>query len=271
MIPFIILLNADLPASNLTMLNVSNLMNLVAQNQGFMQAIDSQQILPSIPTFINNEGEPNPLVQNPSVIFKTYLDRFLSNFQRFSTPTIPLTLPLKSQMHNSVSMLHPLIGQLPPISLEHTCDNFRFRTQNLASVMNNSILQQPIQQQLQVHPPQNEQVKLSNGSNDPNLPRSLSSPQESLQPPTCTYTCTTIDVHPHKATQLQLSKEKHHSSPHSSASSPSSKRRRARTNFSGWQLSELDKAFIVNHYPDLFARQALAASLDLPESRVQVC
>ena len=48
------------------------------------------------------------------------------------------------------------------------------------------------------------------------------------------------------------------------------KRRRSRTNFNSWQLDELERAFNICHYPDIFMREALALRLELREPRIAV-
>merc|ERR1712113_312801 len=50
--------------------------------------------------------------------------------------------------------------------------------------------------------------------------------------------------------------------------SDDAKRRRSRTNFSQWQLEELERVFQSCHYPDVFMREAMALKLDLKESRI---
>ena len=48
------------------------------------------------------------------------------------------------------------------------------------------------------------------------------------------------------------------------------RRRRMRTNFTNWQMRQLELAFVSGHYPDVFVRESLADRLQLPESRIQV-
>ena len=56
----------------------------------------------------------------------------------------------------------------------------------------------------------------------------------------------------------------------SDSESDEAKRRRSRTNFSQWQLEELERVFQSCHYPDVFMREAMALKLDLKESRISV-
>ncbi|CAK9297676.1 unnamed protein product [Gordionus sp. m RMFG-2023] len=50
----------------------------------------------------------------------------------------------------------------------------------------------------------------------------------------------------------------------------SDKCKRTRTNFSNWQIEQLEMTFLNNHYPDMFVREMLANELDLVEARIQV-
>lgn len=48
------------------------------------------------------------------------------------------------------------------------------------------------------------------------------------------------------------------------------RKRRQRTQFSRYQLSELEKLFQTTRYPDIYCREDLSARIGIPESRIQV-
>ena len=50
----------------------------------------------------------------------------------------------------------------------------------------------------------------------------------------------------------------------------SARRRRTRTNFTTWQMQQLERAFSSGHYPDVVIRESLAVQLQLSEARIQV-
>nr|AAV88495.1 paired-type homeobox protein [Drosophila mauritiana] len=60
------------------------------------------------------------------------------------------------------------------------------------------------------------------------------------------------------------------SNPGQNGSAESSKKPRGRTILNSIQLTELEKAFQENNYPDIFMRDALATRLDLMESRIKI-
>lgn len=51
---------------------------------------------------------------------------------------------------------------------------------------------------------------------------------------------------------------------------PQGRRRRQRTVFTQTNVQQLDSVFIHNQYPDIELREALAAQMGVPESRIQV-
>ena len=48
------------------------------------------------------------------------------------------------------------------------------------------------------------------------------------------------------------------------------RKRRQRTQFSKYQLNELEKLFQMTRYPDIYCREDLSVRIAIPESRIQV-